>query len=163
MHTVQWEAEVKVWSELYIGIWNGCTGIWVSLSQPGFNALESIIPMLPFSRQRVVHTKGEKEHEIQEIQSFGTWYMVFYDKLDVPHLLIHNVLSRYQNELPGVISSREEPHLNHEELCKLMAWKLTVRCTCTIRSHKCMFAHTKPHAHTFFNTSGKLVYFAHTQ
>lgn len=33
---------------------------------------------------------------------------------------------RFQKELPSSISSRSKPHLTHEELCKLMKWKLTV-------------------------------------
>ena len=34
---------------------------------------------------------------------------------------------RYQNTLPDLIASRDEPHLTHEELAKLMKWKLIVK------------------------------------
>lgn len=33
---------------------------------------------------------------------------------------------RYQKTLPDLISSRGEPHLTHEEVAKVMKWKLTV-------------------------------------
>lgn len=36
-------------------------------------------------------------------------------------------LYRYQTDLPEVISSRDPPHLTHEELARVMKWKLTVR------------------------------------
>ena len=44
--------------------------------------------------------------------------------------LLQFIFHRYQNELPGLVSSRNEPHLKHEELCRLMTWKLTVSTVC---------------------------------
>ena len=40
--------------------------------------------------------------------------------------------TRFQKALPASIASRDTPQLTHEELTKLMKWKLTVRdCECT--------------------------------
>jgi hypothetical protein len=36
----------------------------------------------------------------------------------------------FQKGLPAAIASRSKPHLTHEELCKLMKWKLTVKYMC---------------------------------
>ncbi len=35
-------------------------------------------------------------------------------------------LIRYQEDLPPLVSARSPPHLTHEELARLMKWKLTV-------------------------------------
>lgn len=46
-------------------------------------------------------------------------------------------MSRYRLKLPAIILGRSPPHMNHEELVRVMEWKLTrgkMRCDCQTSS-----------------------------
>ncbi|XP_064407107.1 uncharacterized protein LOC135351919 isoform X2 [Halichondria panicea] len=78
------------------GLFESCD---LQLWRASYNCYHSIIEEI--SAQKEKKSSKPKKHTLLELD---TWY---------------------QDELPDVVSSREEPHLKHEELCKLMAWKLT--------------------------------------
>ena len=62
----------------------------------------------------------------ETLVELDTWYAKNY-YICVACIIKKTYSCRYQNTLPDLISSRDQPHLTHEELAKLMKWKLTVK------------------------------------
>ena len=66
--------------------------------------------------------KGNKKDEDNLVLLDQWWVWLF----RIFSYFYYNIVTRFQEEVPSLVTSRDPPHLIHSELSRLMKWKLMV-------------------------------------